>query len=265
VDLQSGGQVSFIPVKEIRIAQGTDSIRVELDKPYLLCNDLAFWDIIASNAGKRPVCFTSWSDPESYGLQDHLRFDGLVYTLVAEAHRSETPMNMGQVDQERLYKNLLEKCNWENMKDTSVYFDWHHRRMFAVTQIRHAFYRLAERLIQNKQADRAQQVIGEAMTILPFSMWPVDYYSCMLNEALLKSGENAGGIVLLKEQAGNLEEWLDYLCQFEDRQLRTIEQEYTAKLYLYRGLYNMAVQYEPNLAEEMKQKFEGYLRVVSSE
>jgi hypothetical protein len=265
VELQSGERVSYIPVKKIRVGQGSESIRIELDKPYLLCNDLAFWDIIASNAGQRPVCFTSWSDPQSYGLQDQLRFDGLVYTLVPESFTSENQMDMGQVDPERLYKNLLEKCNWENMKDTSVYFDWHHRRMFAVIQIRHAFYRLAESLIQNKQPDRARQVIREAMTILPFRLWPVDYYSCLLNDTLFKLGKDAGEIALLKEQAGNLEEWLDYLCQFEGGKLRMIEQDCSAKLYLYRELFNMAVQYDPKLAEVMKQKFEGYLRVVSNE
>lgn len=265
VELQSGERVNYIPVTKIRIGQGSDSIRVVLDKPYLLCNDLAFWDIIASNAGQRPICFTSWSDPQSYGLQDHLRFDGLVYTLVPESFTSENQMDIGQVQPDRLYRNLLEKCNWENMKDTSVYFDWHHRRMFAVTQIRHAFYRLAESLIKNDQANRTRQVIGEAMTILPFRLWPVDYYSCLLNEVLLKSGKDARGIALLKEQAGNVEEWLDYLCQFEGGQFRMIEQEYTSKLYLYRELYNLAVQYDQNLAEGMKQKFDGYLRVVSNE
>ncbi len=265
VELQSGEQVSYIPVKKIRIGQGTDSIRVELDKPYLLCNDLAFWDIVASNARQRPVCFTSLSDPQNYGLQDHLRFDGLVYTLVPGSRRPEDPLETGTVDPARLYDNLMETSNWENMKKTSVYFDWHHRRMFAVIQIRHAFYRLAESLIQNKQAERARQVIGEAMTILPLSLWPVDYYSCLLNEALLKSGAHTRGIALLKEQAGNLEEWLNYLSRFEGGQWRMIEQDYTAKLYLYRELFNLAVRYDLKPAEEMKQKFERYLRVVSSE
>ncbi|MEL7587911.1 MAG: DUF2723 domain-containing protein [Prolixibacteraceae bacterium] len=262
VELQNGEMIPYIPVKNARILLSGDSIRVDLDKPYLSGNDLAFWDILASNAGGRPVCFTSWSDPEHYGLEDHLRFDGLVYTLIADVHRSESPLDMGKVDPEKLCKNLMENCNWENMKDSAVYFDWHHRRMFAVTQIRHAFYRLAESLIQNKRADRARRVIEEAMTILPFRLWPVDYYSCLLNDALLKSGKDAGGIALLKKQAGNLEEWLDYLRQFEGGRFGSIEQEYTAKLYLYRELYRLAVEYDPGLAEAMKHKFEGYLEVV---
>lgn len=256
VDLQSGGQLNYIPVNKIRIGQGNDSISIVLDKSCLFCNDLAFWDIIASNAGRRPVCFTSWYDAQNYGLQDHLRFDGLIYTLVPDSSHAENPLDMGRVEAERLYKNLLEKCNWENMKDTSVYFDWHHRRMFAVVQIRQAFYRLAESLIKKNEPDRARHVIGEAMSILPFNLWPVDYYSCLLNEALLKTGKDAGGIALLKEQTRNLEEWLDYLGQFENRRFRMIEQEYLAKLYLYRELYNLAVQYDPNLAEEMRQRFD---------
>ncbi|MGV8096835.1 MAG: DUF2723 domain-containing protein [Mangrovibacterium sp.] len=262
VELQNGEQVGYIPVKKIRIPQENDSIRIELNKPYLLCHDLAFWDIIASNAGQRPICFTSWSDPQSYGLQDHLCFDGLVYTLVPDVYPSEGPMDMGQVDPDRLYENLMVKCNWENMKDPSVYFDWHHRRMFAVIQIRNAFYRLAGSLIQKEQPEKALKVIQEAMTILPFRLWPVDYYSCLLNATWLKLGEDAGGIALLKEQSRDLEEWLDYLSQFKGEQSRVVEQERSSKLYLYRELFNLAVQYDPQLAETMQQKFEGYLRVA---
>lgn len=263
VELQGGEKVNYVPVKRMRILLGNDSIPVELDKNYIFCNDLAFWDIVSSNAGRRPICFTSLADPQNYGLQDYLRFDGLVYTLVPEKHPTDSFMETGIVDTERLYDNLMHQCDWKNMKDRSVYFDWHHRRMFAVTQIRYAFYRLAGALAASNQPEKALTVVQEAMSVLPFRLWPVDYGSCLLNRTWLSLDKNDGGLALLKEQCANLEEWLDYLSGFKGVKSGMTGQELRSKLYLYQELYDLALRYDAQLASAMKVKFEGYVKVAS--
>lgn len=253
VQLQSGEMISYIPVKDAWILLNGERIKVDLDKRYLGGDELAFWDIVASNAGDRPLCFTSWADAESYGLRDHLRFDGLVYTLAGETHRPENPVEIGQIDPARLYDILMVRCWWENMKDPDVYFDWHHRRMFAVAQIRYAFYRLAESLIRNGRPKQALKVVQEAMAVVPLRHWPVDYSSCLLNELWLVLDGDGGGKALLREQVQNLDGWLKYLFRFEGALSAQVEQECSSKAALYRELARLAVQHDPELAKIMEQ------------
>ncbi len=264
VELQNGERIDFIPLTKMSIPIGTNHFSVELKKQYIMRNELAFWDIIASNIQNRPVCFTSIVDPRDYGLQDHLRFDGLVYKLIVDETPSDDITATGKIDTEVLYSNLMEKCTWDNQKDSSVYFDWHHRRMFAVTQMRHAFYRLADTLAKEKQFKKALEVIQEGEAILPFRLWPVDYYSCLMNKVYFSIGENEAGLKRLKEQVARLEEWLDYLEQSSSENNQLTEQERTTKLYFYRELWQMATQHDPKLAALMKDKFETYLANLPS-
>ncbi|WP_163717437.1 glycosyltransferase family 117 protein [Mangrovibacterium lignilyticum] len=263
VELQSGERIDYVPLTKIRIPVGTDSLSVNLNKKYMQRNELAFWDIIASNAGERPVYFTSWADPQDFGLANNLRFDGMVYKLVAIEKSSESDTDMGRIDTAVLYDKLMNRCNWENLMDESVYFDWHHRRMFAVMNIRAAFYRLADALITEGDSTKAFEVIKKGEAILPFRLWPVDYWSCLANAQYFEIGQQEAGMKRLKEQARQLEQWIGYFSQFDQNQQSAIAEERNSKLYLYRELFQLAVRYDSETADRMIANFEHYLAVFS--
>ncbi len=263
IRMQDGDILDYIPVTNLKISVNNDSIPIKLKESYMMKGDLAFWDVIASNIGKRPICFTSLADPADHGLQDYLRFDGMVYTLVPEKYESGNIAGTGETDSKILYDNLMKRCNWTNLKDSSVYFSWHHRRMFAVAQIRQAFYRLADVLAKEEKDDLAARVIREGESVQPLRLWPVDYWSCQLNEAWFKIGRNSEGLSQLKKQTANLEQWLDYFSLFRGNEAMFINQEETSKLYLYHYLLKLAEQYAPELAEKMRVRLESYLRTMT--
>jgi hypothetical protein len=74
----------------------------------------------------------------------------------------------------------MNNCNWENLADASVYFDWHHRRMIASMQIRNAFYRLAKNLSEEKQLARVIEVLNREEKTMSLKLLPVDYQSILL-------------------------------------------------------------------------------------
>ncbi|HAQ18818.1 MAG TPA: DUF2723 domain-containing protein [Prolixibacteraceae bacterium] len=234
-------QISYIPVKKIRIEiPGKESVHLELKQRAINKGDLAFYDIIASNKGKRPVCFTSWVDPEEHGLKDNLIFDGLVFRLTDQKTDSNSVLDMGKIEAEGLYAKLMKNCNWDNLADPNVYFDWHHRRMLASMQIRNAFYRLAQKLTEEKQKVKALEVLEKAEKTVSLKLWPADYQSIQMASLYVKNGQKQSGEIRFKELASSLEEWLRYFVTFPANERKSISDEAGYQLSLYNELIKQA-------------------------
>jgi len=248
-------QISFIPVEKMRMEiPGKEPIHLELKQRAVSKGDLVFWDIISSNQGKRPVCFTSWVDPEEHGMKNNLIFDGLVFRLTDQITDSNSVLDMGMIETESLYTKLMKKCNWDNLANPSVYFDWHHRRMFATMQIRNAFYRLAKNLTQEKKTGKALEVLAKAEQTITLKHWPVDYQSILMAGLYAVNGEKHQGEFRFKELADSLEEWLKYYSSFPAMQKKSILEDAGYQLSLYNELIKQAKDTIPE--PELKKMYE---------
>jgi len=229
--------ISYIPVDKMRLEiPGKEAIHLNIKQRAINKGDLAFWDIISSNKGKRPVCFTSWVDPEEHGLKNNLIFDGLIYRLTDQKTDSNSVLDMGLIETEILYTKLMQKCNWNNLSNPEVYFDWHHRRMFATMQIRSAFCRLAKKLTEEKKTEKAFAVLQKSEQILSLKHWPADYQSILLAELYASNNQQKLGAIRVKELAKSFEEWLSYYSSFPRNQRKTIADEAGYQLSLYNEL-----------------------------
>lgn len=262
---ENGEQLSFIPVKKLRIENpGQEPIHIELEKQAISKGDLAFWDIITSNKGKRPICFTAWVDAEEHGLKNNLIFDGLVYRLTDKETPCTSILDSRNIDAESLYNKLMRQCNWDNLGNPNVYFDWHHRRMFASMQIRNAFYRLAQKLTDEQQASKALEVLQKAETTISLKNWPVDYQSILLAALYAKNNQKELGKAKFQELAQSLQEWLQYYTAFSDSQKKSAENEAGYQLSLYNELIKQAADTlsEPEL-KSMKEKLMNFATKLS--
>lgn len=240
--------ISYIPVDKIRLeTTGKDPIHLEFKQRAINKGDLAFWDILASNKGKRPVCFTSWVDPDAYGLKNNLIFDGLVFRLTDQLTDSNSVLDMGLIETESLYTKLMQKCNWDSLADPDVYFDWHHRRMFASMQLRNAFYRLAKSLTEEKQTIKAIEVLKKAEQTVSLKLWPVDYQSILMARLFARNGQKQLGENRFRELAASLEEGLTYFESFPSNRKKSIADEAGYQLAMYNELISQA---EGTLPEE---------------
>lgn len=239
--VESGEQISYIPVNKVRIeSPNQEPVHIEFNKRAINRGDLAFWDIISSNRGRRPICFSSWVDPEEHGLKNNLIFDGLVYRLTGQKSDSNSVLDTGKIDTESLYAKLMERCNWDNMANPKVYFDWHHRRMFASMQIRNAFYRLAQQLTDENRQAKALEVLQKARQVIGLKNWPVDYQSILMAGLYAKNGQKQQGEAMFRELASSLEEWLKYYSAFPSNQKESIRDEAGYRLSLYNELIRQA-------------------------
>ena len=241
LSIENGEKISYIPVNKVRLGiPNQEPIRFEFNKRAIFKGDLAFWDIISSNQGKRPICFTSWVDPEEHGLKSNLIFDGLVYRLTDQKTDSNSVLDTGKIETESLYTNLMQKCNWDNLANPKINFDWHHRRMFATMQIRNAFYRLANQMTVEKQPGKAMKVLTKAEQVMSLKNWPVDYQSILLASLYTKNSQKQLGEKKFRELAASLEEWMKYYSSFPTNQKESILDEARYQLSLYNELIKQA-------------------------
>lgn len=233
--------ISYIPTTKIGLnIPEHETIHLDFNQQAISKGDLAFWDIISSNWGKRPVCFTAGIDPQEHGLKNNLIFDGLIYRLTDQVSDSNSVLEMGKIETENLYINLMKKCNWENLADPTVYFDWHHRRMFASMQIRTAFYRLAKALTDENQSEKAIEVLKKADRTITLNHWPVDYQSVLMAGLYAANGDLQHYRIRVNELAESMEERLTYYSGFEANQKMSIRDEAGYQLSLYNELINQA-------------------------
>jgi len=234
-------QFCFIPVDKMRMEfPGKESIHLELKQKVVSKGDLAFYDIISSNQGKRPICFTSKIDPEEHGMKNNLIFDGMVFRLTDQRTDSNSVLDMGKIETESLYTKLMKDCYWENMANPKVNFDWHHRRMFATMQIRTAFYRLAKKLTEENKPQKALEVLQKVERTVTLKHWPVDYQSIMMAGLYAANEHKTDGEKRIKELASLMEQWLKYYSSFSGEQKKSIIEEAGYQLSLYNELIKQA-------------------------
>jgi hypothetical protein len=189
VPLQNGEKVNFLPTQKFFIPvdvnevvkNGTvdiqDSGRILPQVPIVLPekknviykNDLAVYDIIAANAFKRPIYFTS---PVDLGFNEFLQVEGLTYRLVPTRRLPSNEMLPGlndQVQTRKMYNNLMDKFVYGSVDIAGVYFDEPNRRMLQ--SVRNAYTKLGVALVKEGKKDKALQVLDRQDSVfLPGNM-----------------------------------------------------------------------------------------------
>lgn len=135
-----------------------DFIRWKLPKSTIFRADLMILDMIAHFDWKRPIYFASSADKSTYlGLDKYFFAEGLVYKLVPiEVDASRNPNSLGEVNQPRMYENLMETFKWGNMDKEGTLVDYYSRRL--TNNYRVQFSVLADAYVEENED--LQQRIG---------------------------------------------------------------------------------------------------------
>ena len=263
---QAGELIDFIPTKKFSInAPDGWFLNVEFNQQAIIKGDLAVWDIIANNWGKRPVYFSSWADPEHLGIKNYIRTDGLVFKLNSTFFEGKEVMEMGMIDTEVAYEKLMKKCDWSNLRDSSVYFDWHHRRMLASMQVRNAFYRLAKKLVEEEQFRKAFDVLETSRLSVTFDHWAIDYAAVKMAALYFKAGKTEDGLNYANSVANGLTQWFDYYLPMDDFYKNQVFDDFRYKLFLYQEMLKSLDGLAPeDFLKDHKSEFLEYAKTLSN-
>ncbi|MBR4787536.1 MAG: DUF2723 domain-containing protein [Bacteroidales bacterium] len=157
-------------------------------------------DILANNNWERPIYYASTTGSEAYlGLEDYFQLEGFAYRLVPIRTPRQSYSDIGRIDTDVLYENLMNVFNdhsridrvnnpnapakeaypyaWGGFNDPRVYHSEDNTRL--VSMIRKIYDRLSNRLAAEGKLDKAEEVLDKGNAIVPDEVFP--YVSVMSN------------------------------------------------------------------------------------
>ncbi len=217
-------------------------------------------DILAHNNWQRPVYFVAGGNDGTLGLEEYFQMDGLAYRFVPIKTKSpDFYYELGKIDTDILYENLMNKFKWGRMNEPDVYMDYYNIRTLGVIKFRKAFVRLAEALALEGKKDIAVEVLDRCMELTPNYKIPYDHfisgvtysggknkppihYSGII-EAYYKCGAFEKANAILLEYAEILQQDIQYYQILNERFKRRFENEAFESQSLYKELLYLADVY----------------------
>ncbi|MEW4923541.1 DUF2723 domain-containing protein [Algibacter sp. 2305UL17-15] len=236
-------------------------IDIKIKSNALYKNRLLMLDIVANNEWKRPIYFTggSFGDDDYLWMKDYLQLDGMCYKLVpikTPVDRAN-PFDMGRVDTDIMYEKV-KSWYWGNSGSPDIYHDPETRKN-SITY-RGNLARLVEQLINEDKLEKAEEIADIAMKNMPVEYF--GYYTLLepYIGAYYEVGSKEKAQQLYFEVSKKYQENLMYYSSLtRDNQERLFEDIYT-DIQRYKGLVDVLLRYDTELAEKEGEIFNNYLR-----
>ena len=177
--------------------------------------DLMIYEMLAHADWKRPMYMSVTLGPGNYaGLENFLILEGLAYRI--------TPFNFGQmgmIDSELMYKNMMTRFKFGNVKQPDIYLDetvgrmcQTHRRMFTT---------LASNLLRKGDKARALKVLQKCEEELPAATIPYTEDESQLSVLWLEAGNKKEATRVAKEVLDYDLKYLTYLNSLGSAHIQT--------------------------------------------
>ncbi len=164
-----------------------DEIKWKITGQGIAKNQMMVLDILAHNNWERPIYFAITVGRENFmGLEKYFQLEGLAYRFLPVKTNKNTQNNVdiGIVNSDIMYKNMMETFNWKSISDPNIYIDETNSRM--AMNFRNNFARLANQLIEENKLDSAKLVLDKCIEVLPSNNYPYMYFSLPVAESYLK-------------------------------------------------------------------------------
>jgi hypothetical protein len=160
-------------------------------------------------------------------------------------------MQVGGVNTEVMYTNLMNKFKWGNMNHPDVYIDETTSRMCM--NMRNNFLRLSESLLDEGKRDSAVQVLDKCVELVPNEKVPFDYLAILLAQSYYRAAEYEKGNEMIQTISERLVQELDYYMTLTPVSTSEFPRLKSRNLALLQELYRITSKYDQ---EELNQKIE---------
>lgn len=188
----------MIPVDSAKVANDTTfkkdirsrimkSLPLIINKSYVLKADMMILDLLANFNWDRPIYFAITVGESNYlGLQDYFEVEGLAYRLVPYKVKSHDGQ-LGEINTEVMYDNMVNKFRWGNMNGKGVYLDETNLRM--TMNLRNNFYRLATALFTEGKKDKALKCLDKTEELMPDDVVAYNYFNLLIADLYFQMGQ----------------------------------------------------------------------------
>lgn len=244
-----------------------DYIDLKITGQVIMKNRLMMLDIIAQNNWERPIYFSggAFGDDDYIWMKDYLQLDGLAYKLVPikTPLDKNNPYDMGRIDSEKMYE-LVKNWAWGNSGNADVYHDVETRRNSLT--YRGYMARLIEKLINEEQLEKAEEIADLAMAKMPVDLFGYYVYLEPFVGAYYEVDAKEKARKLYQQVVVKYQESLNYYSGISEENQGKYIQNIYFDIERYKSLVDTISLYEEEsfIKTEME-KFNGFLRLFTSE
>jgi tetratricopeptide (TPR) repeat protein len=231
-------RINYYPTNRFTLPSTSDISDTEfiVSNKALTKNEIAILDIIATNNWQRPVYFLSTQVPKELGLLDYLEMDGFAYRLVPGKYNSDENIDVGSIDADKLYDNLMNKFKWGNMNNPQIFMDYNSIRTTSVLGMRTCFARLAEEYIKSGNSEKAIRVLDRCMELMPKEVVPYDAFTLQIISVYYNAGEKIKAMEIVNQYEQILHQELNYYRSLPNSQAKILEYEMRYDEYVLKQL-----------------------------
>ncbi len=243
----------YVPVDSAKVIQNgivsekdssliVKNINVDIDNNMIMKNEMMILDLISNNDWNRPIYFAVTVGRDNYmNLEDYFQLEGFAYKFVP-IKSDNNDGQIGRVDADKMYDKFMNVFKWGGFDNPDVYLDENHQRM--AMNIRNNMSRLANTLIDEGKKTEAVNILDMALTKLPVSQVPHNYFSIFLAEGYFKAGEKDKGEQIIKDFGNQTFEELNYFASLPANKLATVSGDFNQSIMLYSEIIKMGSQYK---------------------
>jgi hypothetical protein len=198
----------YIPTGSLLFtAGGENKMEFSIKNSYFLLNQLVFYDVLAVNNFKRPLCFAiSVGEDYFFGMNDYLRLNGMVYLLESQKHNN-SDYGLGSVHTSLMFEFMTKKF------DRTAPVNPGSSEKLNGMNYRNIHYRLAEALIKESKPAEAEQILDAGISFLPdsvlyYDMYLIPYIDYYYQLGKFDKGNRIAEIVIYNLKKGLLNDYM---------------------------------------------------------
>ena len=202
-------------------------LNIDLNRDYLLKNEMMILDLLNTNDWERPIYITSLGSRHTLNLDNYFHNEGFAYRLTPMNKKAKAPNGVANSDinTDIMYNNLMNVYTWGNINDPNVYIDQTIIRTTKIVKIRNNFGELAKSLVKEGKIDKAKEVMARCDSVMPPSLFPISYFDCEYVDGYYQAGESEIADSILTDGINTILTELDYYKTLDKSKRNTNAQE----------------------------------------
>ena len=193
------------------------------DPQYILKDDLAVLDIIASNLWDRPIYFAVTVRPDKFfGLDDYMRLEGLALRITPHYSEGEPQYGVvgsGGVNTDAVFDNFMEKFRWGNFDKYDLFVNDSY--MPSVQSHYFVARRTAAAMLRKGEREKAMELVDKYFEGFPHMNFPYDYRAYTMMQIYLQAGDYERAKPHLEILANEVADQLDFFNSIDPEVLKS--------------------------------------------
>ena len=283
VKVSTGDMMDFLPSRQFHITvdkdkvletgtvkpedadQIVDRVSFRIGKSVIGKSEMAVLNMMAANNWERPIYIDhSLVYTGNIFFLDYLQFEGLAYRFVP-IRTPRQGINVGRIDTDILYDNVMNKFVWGNVNDPDIHLDEYNKKQINIMQTRYMFARLADALNREGETEKAEQAIDRMFELFPNDRIPYTYDSFPALEQYYRAGANEKANEVARIMATNSLEMINYFSSLPENLAVSIEDEQNRQIANLRNLVIITRNYkQDDLNKEIDEQLQALIQKLES-